>query len=67
MNNIKKSPYTTIAGVIGAILIVLGMVWPDKLDPETQEVIKSATDTILIGVGGLIDVIALLIAKDPKK
>lgn len=67
MNNVRKSPYTTIAGVIGAILIVLGMVWPDKLDLETQEVIKSATNEILVGLGGLIDVIALLIAKDPKK
>ena len=67
MNNVRRSPTTTIAGLIGGILIVLGMVWPDKLDPATQEVLKSAVDQILIGVGGLIEVLTLLFAKDPNK
>ncbi|MCK4909190.1 MAG: hypothetical protein KAS70_04770 [Planctomycetes bacterium] len=67
MNNVRRSPITTIAGLIGGILIVLGMVWPDKLDPATQEVLKSAVDQILIGVGGLIEVLTLLFAKDPNK
>ena len=67
MNNVKGSPITTIAGLIGGILILLGMFWPDKLDPETQAVINAAVQQILIGVGGLIEVIALLFAKDPAK
>jgi hypothetical protein len=67
MNNVRKSPITTIAGLIGGVLIVMGMFWPDKLDPETQTVINSAINEILIGVGGLIEVITALFAKDPKK
>lgn len=67
MNNVKGSPITTIAGLIGGILILLGMFWPEKLDPETQAVINEAVSYILVGVGGLIEVITALFAKDPKK
>ena len=67
MNNVRKSPITTIAGLIGGVLILLGMFWPDKLDPETQAVINAAVGQILVGVGGLVEVITLLFAKDPNK
>ncbi|MCK5641784.1 MAG: hypothetical protein KAJ19_13360 [Gammaproteobacteria bacterium] len=67
MNNVKGSPITTIAGIIGGVLIVLGLVWPDKLDPDTQAVINTAVNEILIGVGGLIEVITAMFSKDPKK
>ena len=56
---------TTIMTVIGSALIVAGLVWPDKVDPETQEVVKTAVNEILISVGVLIDFITGLIARDP--
>ena len=61
-----KNWKTTLAGVVGAVLIVLGMFWPDKLDVETQEVIKTSLNEILVGIGGLIEVITAIVAKDPE-
>jgi len=48
---------TTVMGIIGAILVIAGLLWPDKIDPNTQQVISSAINEILIGVGALIPVI----------
>ena len=56
---------TTLAGIIGGILIVIGMFYPEQLDPETQQVITTAVNEILVGLGALINVIANLVAKDP--
>ena len=55
---------TTVMGVLGAILMVLGIFYPEKVDPETQETIKTAVNEILVGVGALISVITNLFAKD---
>ena len=56
---------TTVAGVIAGILVLLGMFWPDKLDPETQAVINTAVGQIIIGVGALVGVLTGYFAKDP--
>jgi len=61
-----KNWKTTLGVVIGSLLVVAGLVWPDKVDPDTQEVIKSAFNEILAGVGVLINVITGLVAKDPE-
>lgn len=57
---------TTLGVVIGALVVVAGLVWPEKLDAETQEVIKTAFNEILVGVGTLISVITGILAKDPE-
>lgn len=59
-----KDLKTTILGVIGAVVIVLGIFWPDKIDPTTQAAINSAVGEIVTGVGALIALITGLIAKD---
>jgi hypothetical protein len=44
-------------GIIGAILVIAGLVWPEKVDPQTQEIIRTSVNEILVGVGALIPVI----------
>jgi hypothetical protein len=48
---------TTTMGIIGAILVIAGLVWPEKVDPQTQEIIRTSVNEILVGVGALIPVI----------
>jgi len=57
---------TTVAGVVAAGLVMLGIFYPEKLDPATQGVINSAVGEIISGAGALIAVIGGLFAKDPK-
>ncbi len=59
-----KDLKTTILGVIGAGLMIAGALWPDKIDPDTQEVIKNSINEIVIGVGALIPVIVAIFGKD---
>lgn len=42
--------------VVGTVLMLLGAFLPEKFDPETQEVIKTALNEILLGIGTLINV-----------
>ena len=59
--------WKTTAGVIfGAILVVVGLVLPDKVDPETQEVLRIAFGEVLAGIGVLISTITGIFAKDPE-
>lgn len=62
----KKNWKTTVAGVIAGGLVIAGVLYPDKFDPETQATVNSAVAEILSGVGALIAVIAGLVAKDPE-
>ena len=55
---------TTLLGVFGAVILIAGMVWPDKVNPETQEVIKTATNEIVMGIGALIPVIVAIFGRD---
>lgn len=64
--NPLKNWKTTVATVVGAILIVLGMFLPDKVDPETQVAINTALGEVLAGLGVLINVITGIVAKDPE-
>lgn len=61
-----KNWKTTIAGVTGALLTVLGAVMPGTFDPETQTITYTAISNILIAVGSVITVINAVKAKDPK-
>lgn len=55
---------TTVGGVVGALLIVLGMFWPDKVDPETQATINTAVAGLLSSLGTLIAALTLIFSKD---
>jgi len=55
---------TTVLGVVASLVVVAGIFWPDKVDPETQAVINTAVSEIVTGVGALIAVAAGLRAKD---
>jgi hypothetical protein len=61
-----KNWKTTVAGIVAAGLMVAALVWPEKVDFETQEVIKSAVNEILGAAGALVTVIAGWLAKDPE-
>lgn len=55
---------TTVTAIVGALIMILGALYPDKIDPDTQEAIRSSIGQILVGVGGLITVINGLLGKD---
>jgi hypothetical protein len=61
-----KNWKTTVGVVFGAILVVVGLVLPDQVDPETQEVLRVAFAEVLSGVGVLISTITGILAKDPE-
>lgn len=48
---------TTLMSVVGGVVMLAGILWPEKINPETQEVIKSSFNEIIIGVGALIPII----------
>lgn len=59
--------WKTTAGVVfGSILVILGLVLPDKFDPEAQGALSGAFNEILAGVGVFINVITGILAKDPE-
>ncbi len=59
-----KDLKTTIIGVIGGIVIVAGLMWPDKIDVNTQAVISEAAGQIITGIGTLIALIPAIFGKD---
>ena len=61
---IFKNWKTSLAGVIAALLMVAGIMWPEAVDVDTQEVLKTATNEIMTGLGAIIAVITTWIAKD---
>lgn len=56
---------TTVAGIIGAIVMALGIFLPEKFDPETQLEVNSAVNELLTAIGSVILVVGNLVAKDP--
>ncbi len=44
--------------------MIAGIIWPEKIDTETGEVIKTSVDEIVTGIGALIPIIAALFARD---
>ena len=61
----KKNWITTVGGVVAAVLVVAGIVWPDKIDPETQIAAQAAVALFLEGAGALVAVLTGIFAKDP--
>ena len=61
----KDKWVTTVAGLIGGILMLLGFAFPEKFSAEAIASLNLATSDLLIGIGGLIELITTLVAKDP--
>lgn len=59
-----KSWKSTVAGIVAGALVIAGVLYPDKIDPETQVAVNAAVGEILAGVGALIAVISGLVSKD---
>ena len=63
--DLRKNWVTTVGGIVSGLLIVAGIVWPGKVDPETQVATQAAVAVILEGVGALVAILTGLFAKDP--
>lgn len=59
-----KSWKSTIAGIVAAILVIAGILYPEQIDPETQVAVNVAVGEIISGIGALIAVISGLESKD---
>ena len=55
---------TTLLGIIGGGIVLATILWPDKVNAETGDVIKTAATEIVIGIGALIPVIVAIFGKD---
>ena len=56
---------TTVGSIVGVALMAAGIIWPDKVDPESQVAANAAIALVLQGIGGLVVVITGWFAKDP--
>jgi hypothetical protein len=64
LNNFKQIK-TTVLAIIGALLMVIGALYPDHVTPDNSESIRVAVNEILTGLGGLIATLTLIFgAKD---
>lgn len=64
LNNFKQVK-TTVIAILGALLMVIGALYPEKITPENSEAIRVAVNEILTGLGGLITTLTLIFgAKD---
>ena len=62
----KKGKWiTTVGGLIGGALMVLGFAFPEKFSADVVSGLNLAVSEFLIGLGGLIELIITLVAKDP--
>lgn len=60
-----KNWKTTVGGALAALLMVLGIVWPDTIDVESQVATQAAVAMVLEGAGALAAIITGWLAKDP--
>ena len=65
--NFKKDWKTTVLGIVASVLVIAGVLWPEKLDPETQQQVNSAFAQIVTGVGTLVAILTALFASDGTK
>lgn len=55
---------TTTTAIIGGIVMIAGLLYPDRVTQDTGEIINSSVDSIIVGIGGLISVISGLFGSD---
>ena len=64
----SKDWKTTALSILGGVLMIVGLLYPETLPSETQGEIVANVDKILIGVGALIPiVVGIFGAKDGDK
>ncbi len=56
---------TTVGGLIGGALMLLGFAFPEKFSADIVSGINLAASEFLIALGGLLELIIALVAKDP--
>lgn len=61
-----KNWKTSVAAILGALLMVVGIFFPDQVDPDTQLVVQAAAGEIMSGVGAIIAVLSGIFGKDPE-
>lgn len=64
--NFKEDWRTTVSGIVSGLLIVAGILWPDKVSVEDQANLNVAVGSILTGTGTIVLFITSLLAKDPQ-
>jgi len=62
--NFGKDWKTTVTAIVGGMLVLAGILWPSKIDPETQASANTAIAQVLAGVGTLVALIAGLFGSD---
>lgn len=55
---------TTTMAIVAGVIMLAGIMWPDTVNADTSEVINTAVNEILTGIGGLIAVITGILARD---
>lgn len=60
----KKNWKTTTLGIISALLVLGGQIYPEQLNTETQEEIMFGMEQLLTGGGALVAIITGWWAKD---
>ena len=55
---------TTLTALIGGVIMIAGVLWPEKIDHQTMQVLNEGVGQIITGIGAIIPVIALIFAKD---
>jgi len=52
-----KSWKTTVLAIVGGIVVLAGIIWPDKVDAATGQAVNEAIGQIVMGIGSLIVVL----------
>ena len=55
---------TTLTALIGGVIMIAGVLWPEKIDQQTMQVLNEGVGQVITGIGAIIPVIALIFAKD---
>lgn len=63
LSNVKDWK-TTVVALVGGIIVIAGIVWPDKVSPETGEILKEASTEVIIGIGAIISALSGILGKD---
>lgn len=60
-----KELKTTILSIVAGVIIVAGILWPDRVTEADSEAINVALEQVLIGIGALIGTLSgIFAAKD---
>lgn len=55
---------TTLTAVIGGVIMIAGVLFPDKVNTDDQQILTNAFAQVLTGVGAIVMFLAGLLGKD---